>query len=137
MKSTTTIIFSSLALLAPANAHSDLFGRLILDYDQLKSLWGTFQSKSCNFTIPATTPPGKCLLRFEHIFPNTVDAQFYVNCAHTNGAGVPAVPVSRTSIRIPGVYTRGQTDVYFSTYDYGLKGSLDGYETPEPAVWSE
>lgn len=27
-------------------------------------------------------------------------------------------------------------DVYFSTYDYGLAGSLDGYTTPKPDVWT-
>lgn len=27
------------------------------------------------------------------------------------------------------------TDVYFSTYDYGLKGSLEGFVPPKPEVF--
>jgi hypothetical protein len=26
-------------------------------------------------------------------------------------------------------------DVYFSSYDYGFKGSLDGFVPPKPEVW--
>ncbi|CAI6334589.1 unnamed protein product [Periconia digitata] len=126
-------------------------------YDQMKALWGTFQAGSVsfhrppfpaslpllsgatkwNFTIPASTPSGLYLVRFEQMFPNPQDAQFYVNCAHievVNDNGTPgALP---DGVKIPGVYTRGQKDVYFSTYDYGLKGSLDGYTTPAPEVWT-
>ena len=63
-----------------------------------------------NFTIPDATPVGSYLLRFEHIFPNPVDAQFYVNCAHievqnpAGGSDAEPGPVAK----IPGVYERGQ-----------------------------
>jgi hypothetical protein len=69
--------------------------------------------KKYNFTIPASTPPGSYLLRFEHIFPNEVDAQYYVNCAHVEivssgeDEGTPG-PL----VKIPGVYTRGQPGTY-------------------------
>ncbi|KAF2681477.1 lytic polysaccharide monooxygenase [Lentithecium fluviatile CBS 122367] len=64
-----------------------------------------------NFTIPATTPPGKYLLRFEHIYPNPgpLGAQFYPNCAHVEifnertNVGQPG-PL----VKIPGVYVWGQ-----------------------------
>ncbi|KAH8586673.1 hypothetical protein B0O99DRAFT_748143 [Bisporella sp. PMI_857] len=37
-------------------------------YDQFKSLWGSYRPDSYNFTVPATTPPGKYLLRFKSVF---------------------------------------------------------------------
>jgi hypothetical protein len=105
--------------------------------DAFKSLWGTFMLDSANFTIPATTPAGKYLLRYEHIFPNKEDAQYYVNCAHievlnSGTAGNPA-PL----VKIPGVYRRGQPDVYFSTYDLALATNfnLSLFAPPQPEVW--
>jgi hypothetical protein len=50
-------------------------------------------------------------------------------------AGTAVKPAAQYLVKIPGVYTRGQKDVYFSTYDYGLKGSLDGFVNPKPDVW--
>ncbi|KAI3321122.1 lytic polysaccharide monooxygenase [Xylariaceae sp. AK1471] len=108
-------------------------------YDRLKALWGTYRLDSYNFTIPEATPPGKYLLRFEHIFPNKDDAQFYVNCAQIEivnpnaNFGTPG-PV----VKIPGVYTRGQPDVYFSSYDFALAHnySIDAFVAPAPVVWT-
>ncbi|KAH9893860.1 glycoside hydrolase [Xylariomycetidae sp. FL2044] len=106
-------------------------------YDTTKAGWGTYRLDSYNFTIPKATPSGKYLLRFEHIFPNVVDAQFYVNCAHVNivnensEVGTPG-PV----VNIPGVYVRGQSDVYFSTYDYIGRNVTTDYTPPKPEVWS-
>ncbi|KAJ4303566.1 hypothetical protein N0V90_002465 [Kalmusia sp. IMI 367209] len=133
-------------------------------YDAMKALWGTYGVTSVsssffslsrilfclvdlsrtndvqtqwNFTIPATTPPGKYLVRWESIFPNVQDAQFYVNCAHVEivNAGDAVQPGEAYKVKIPGLYIRGQKDVYFSSYDYGLKGSLDGFVPPKPEVW--
>ncbi|RYP26757.1 hypothetical protein DL768_011592 [Monosporascus sp. mg162] len=104
-------------------------------YDPMKAIWGTYRADSWNFTIPAKTPPGKYLLRFEHIFPNQVDAQFYVNCAHveivsTSGdIGTPG-PLAK----IPGVYERGQPDVYFSSYAESF--NISTFVPPKPAVWT-
>ncbi|KAI1818337.1 lytic polysaccharide monooxygenase [Poronia punctata] len=108
-------------------------------YDELKALWGTFRLDSYNFTIPETTPSGKYLLRFEHLFPQDVDTQFYVNCAQievensSDSVGTPE-PV----VKIPGVYTRGQEDVYFNTAYFALEHdySIDAYVAPAPSVWS-
>ena len=63
-----------------------------------------------NFTIPRTTPPGHYLIRWESIFPNTQDAQFYVNCAHVRivNEGVAVEPEGKYLVKIPGVYVRGQ-----------------------------
>ncbi|KAI0135874.1 glycoside hydrolase [Daldinia grandis] len=103
-------------------------------YEQFKAVWGTFRLDSYNFTIPKTTPPGKYLLRFEHIFPNAIDAQFYVNCAHIEIVNPDAeVGTPGPLVEIPGVYTRGQPDVYFKYYD--MKFNISTFVGPEPAVW--
>lgn len=99
-------------------------------YDYFKSVWGTFLLNSVsislsgwplvadmlnsqyNFTIPATTPPGKYLLRFEHIFPNVVDAQWYPNCAHIEVVNGGSVGTPGPLVQIPGVYERGQSGMF-------------------------
>ncbi|GAP87380.1 putative cellulose-growth-specific protein [Rosellinia necatrix] len=108
-------------------------------YDPLKAAWGTYRLDSYNFTIPTVTPPGKYLLRFEHIFPNRVDAQFYVSCAQievVNPSAVTAITPAPV-VKIPGVYTRGQGDVYFDTYSYVLAHNLstNDFIAPSPVVW--
>ncbi|KAF2687844.1 lytic polysaccharide monooxygenase [Lentithecium fluviatile CBS 122367] len=103
--------------------------------DRSKTVWGTYLIESWNFTIPATTPPGLYLIRWEHIFPNVYDAQFYVNCAHVQVVNDGPIGTPGPTVKIPGVYTRGQKDVYFSSYDYGVPGSLDGFIPPKPEVW--
>jgi hypothetical protein len=105
--------------------------------DKTKNVWGTYNAQTWNFTIPRTTPPGRYLIRWESIFPNTQDAQFYVNCAHVKivNEGVAVEPEGKYLVKIPGVYVRGQKDVYFSTYDYGVKGSLEGFVPPKPEVF--
>ena len=42
-----------------------------------------------NFTIPKTTPPGKYLMRAEHLYIQTYHGgtQLYVNCAHLEITG--------------------------------------------------
>ena len=52
-----------------------------------------------SFTIPETTPPGKYLMRIEHInLLNTFNGtQFYANCAQINilglgGGSIPLLP---------------------------------------------
>lgn len=45
---------------------------------------------SMNFSIPKSTPPGKYLMRIEHIFQYSYrfnNTQFYVNCAHIDVKG--------------------------------------------------
>ncbi|KEY71338.1 hypothetical protein S7711_05929 [Stachybotrys chartarum IBT 7711] len=106
--------------------------------DMFRSLWGTYLLDTANFTIPATTPPGNYLLRFEHVFPNEVDAQFFVNCAQIEITNSGTVGSPAPTVKIPGVYTRGQPDVYFSTYTLALDNNFDisSFEAPAPAVWS-
>ncbi|KAJ4286683.1 hypothetical protein N0V90_012935 [Kalmusia sp. IMI 367209] len=104
-----------------------------------KHQWGTYQAKSWNFTIPATTPPGDYLLRFEHIYPLPVDslqgAQFYSNCAHVRILNEGKVGTPGPTAKIPGVYTFGQKEIYFyadvgnETYD------IHDFVEPKPVVW--
>ncbi|KAK7229298.1 hypothetical protein V2G26_001468 [Clonostachys chloroleuca] len=102
-------------------------------YDVFKSVWGTYRVGSWNFTIPATRPPGKYLLRFEHIFPHQIDAQFYVNCAHVEIVNDGGSDSPGPIVKIPGVYERGQSDVYFSAYD--LNFNITTFVPPAPVVW--
>lgn len=78
------------------------------------------------------------MLRFEHIFPNTYDSQFYVNCAHINIVNTNAqVGTPGPLVKIPGVYTRGQPDVYFDHYDQHLVDTnATEFVPPAPKVWS-
>lgn len=53
-----------------------------------------------NFTIPETIPPGKYLLRGEHLFPlypGYANLQFYVGCVHVDivgpGGGKDTIPI--------------------------------------------
>lgn len=65
-------------------------------------LWG---AHDFNFTIPATTPPGKYLMRIEQFYPTSFKdySQWYVNCAHVNiigeGGGTPT-----GFAKFPGTY---------------------------------
>jgi hypothetical protein len=59
-----------------------------------------------NFTIPATTPPGKYLMRLEHwmVDYRKGNSQWYVACAHVDikgsGGGTP-----NEFLRFPGAYS--------------------------------
>lgn len=106
-----------------------------------KHQWGTYQATSWNFTIPATTPAGDYLLRFEHVYPLPVDslqgAQYYANCAHVRIVNPSAkVGTPGPTVKIPGVYTFGMKELYFyadvgnETYD------IRDFVEPKPVVWS-
>ncbi|KAF2829115.1 hypothetical protein CC86DRAFT_436897 [Ophiobolus disseminans] len=122
-----------------------------------KHQWATYQATNWTFSIPASTPSGEYLLRFEHIYPLPVEslqgAQFYVNCAQVrivgDGRGVPG-PV----VGIPGVYEFGQKGmcvcgggrewdfadlVYAEIYFYADVGNetydIGDFVEPAPAVW--
>ncbi|RYP22182.1 hypothetical protein DL765_001830 [Monosporascus sp. GIB2] len=113
----------------------DLSDPVYHPYDPGKAIWGTYLVDSWNFTIPTKTPPGKYLLRFEHIYPDQSDAQFYVNCAHVeivNTSGDIGTP--GPLVKIPGVYKRGQQDVYFSSFGWGF--NISTFVPPKPAVWT-
>ncbi|KAK4035332.1 glycosyl hydrolase family 61-domain-containing protein [Parachaetomium inaequale] len=106
-------------------------------------LWGNHE-RDWNFTIPATTPPGKYLMRIEHFMPTNMFnySQWYVNCAHVNiigpGGGTPtgfAKFPGTYEIDSPGLQIPNNQLVnggYVADEDMRL---LD-YTPPGPAVWS-
>jgi hypothetical protein len=107
-----------------------------------KHQWGTYQAKSWNFTVPSATPPGDYLLRFEHIYPLPADSlqgsQFYANCAHvrilnpTSNVGAPG-----PQVKIPGVYTFGQKEIYFFADVGNETYNIADFVEPKPEVWGK
>ena len=69
------------------------------------SVWSTYNKFSMNFRIPKTTPPGKYLLRMEHIYLQYLpgETQFYIACAHVNVIG-PGGGKPTDFVRFPGAY---------------------------------
>lgn len=59
-----------------------------------------------NFTIPATTPPGKYLARVEHFFIQSIynTTQQYINCAHIEIVG-PGGGTPGPAVKFPGAYS--------------------------------
>jgi hypothetical protein len=80
--------------------------------------WSTMGAVCVNFTIPATTPPGKYLLRIEHFFPsgNLGQSQWFVNCAHVNivgnGNGSPT-----GFVRFPNAYKEEDQSKYLADWE--------------------
>ncbi|KAI1180963.1 lytic polysaccharide monooxygenase [Nemania sp. FL0916] len=90
-----------------------------------------------NFTIPASTPPGKYLMRIEHIWPILplwellhMQAQFFISCAHIEVMG-PGGGAPTEFVRFPGAYKK--EDPGFSVEDH--YNNLDQYVAPGPPVW--
>ncbi|OAL04086.1 hypothetical protein IQ06DRAFT_345282 [Phaeosphaeriaceae sp. SRC1lsM3a] len=93
------------------------------------------------FAIPKSTPPGDYLLRFEHVYPlpaNSLQgAQFYANCAHITiinqnvEIGTPG-----PMVKIPGVYTFGQKELYFFADVGNETYNIHDFVEPKPKVWS-
>ncbi|KAI1483726.1 glycoside hydrolase family 61 protein [Daldinia sp. EC12] len=102
--------------------------------EDYQAQWGTYLLNSYNFTIPESTPPGKYLLRWEHIYPIQRDSQIYVNCAHievVNPSDKIGTPTP--TVKIPGVYKNGQPDLYFHVSPYQDFATI---LPPQPTVWS-
>jgi hypothetical protein len=76
------------------------------------SWWLTRDQTGMNFTIPETTPPGKYLLRVEHLYvrPRFNTTQFYIACAQIDVRGRRdeadqwRVPNLEYTVRFPGAY---------------------------------
>ncbi|KAK4151168.1 glycoside hydrolase, partial [Chaetomidium leptoderma] len=105
--------------------------------------WLLWQQPEFNFTIPATTPPGKYLLRLEQFMPTTEPnyVQWYVDCAHVNIIG-PGGGTPTKFARFPGTYVVDQpgllipADQYLSTRTREGGYKLLDYQPPGPALWS-
>ncbi|KAI1162646.1 glycosyl hydrolase family 61-domain-containing protein [Nemania serpens] len=94
--------------------------------------WQLIGSRDMNFTIPATTPPGKYLMRFEQVMPmaSGYHRQFYISCAHIEvmgqGGGTPT-----GFAQFPGTYMREDPGLLLESQFE----NLDQYVAPGPAVW--
>ncbi|KAF2273603.1 uncharacterized protein EI97DRAFT_155200 [Westerdykella ornata] len=99
--------------------------------------WSTRDQTGMNFTVPFNTPPGRYLLRIEHLYvrPAYNTTQFYVACAQVEvvgqGGGSPG-PL----VRFPGAYELEDEGIMVKEemYDWPLSGLL-GYKPPGPEVW--
>lgn len=113
------------------------------------SYWKLTGSTEFNFTLPATTPPGAYLVRFEHFMPSsTAESQWFINCAlvqiHSPPNTVPGTPSG--FLRFPGEGGKWPYD----KNDYGLyvpfnqyvgdvpeeQMRLQDYKPPGPSVWA-
>ncbi|KAF1833489.1 hypothetical protein BDW02DRAFT_599068 [Decorospora gaudefroyi] len=95
---------------------------------------------SLNFTIPATTPPGKYLLRAEHfnIQPDYKQTQMYINCAHIEvtgpGGGNPG-PVTK----FPGAFRATDPGIWLANalwYPVRPVEELKNWQGAGPKVWT-
>jgi len=96
--------------------------------------WAASNIDEYKFKIPAATPPGKYLLRIEHIGLHVAQgssgAQFYISCAQINvvgsGSGSPSPEVA-----LPGAYKATDPGILIDIY-YPIPTT---YTIPGPAVW--
>ncbi|OAL53651.1 hypothetical protein IQ07DRAFT_584309 [Pyrenochaeta sp. DS3sAY3a] len=92
-----------------------------------------------NYTIPLTIPPGKYLLRAEHLFNDysgVNNTQFYHSCAHIDVVG-PGGGVPGPTIRLPEGYVDDPGTDFTEEqayYTWGEK-NLTGYRNAGPTVW--
>ncbi|KAF2121554.1 glycosyl hydrolase family 61-domain-containing protein [Lophiotrema nucula] len=99
--------------------------------------WSTRDQTGMNFTIPPTTPPGKYLLRVEHLYvrPQYNNTQFYIACAQIEVMG-PGGGTPGPLVRFPGAYKYEDPGIFVEQriYDWPLSGLLT-YQPPGPPVW--
>ncbi|KAF2875411.1 hypothetical protein BDV95DRAFT_602847 [Massariosphaeria phaeospora] len=98
-----------------------------------------YNHRIVNFTIPATTPPGKYLLRFEQFWPSQKFkmTQFFINCAQVNIIGPGGGNMEGYSFaKFPGAYNYTDPGLQGNEgmYKYPREG-LSRYVAPGPAVW--
>ncbi|KAI0122339.1 glycoside hydrolase family 61 protein [Daldinia grandis] len=104
-----------------------------------KTHWDLVSSPEMTFTIPKTTPPGKYLMRAEHVFPFSSAwnvTQFYISCAHINVIG-PGGGNPGPMVKFPGAYDLFDPSIWVpfvvGTYP---PTDLTGYIGPGPSVWT-
>ncbi|KAF2111043.1 glycosyl hydrolase family 61-domain-containing protein [Lophiotrema nucula] len=93
--------------------------------------WLTYGKGEMNFTVPKTTPPGKYLVRAEHLYVNTQynETQQFIGCAQIEVTG-------------PGGGTPGPFITFPGGYDLRDPGIMrpqgqpyTEYKPPGPPVW--
>jgi hypothetical protein len=95
--------------------------------------WCTWDRNTMKATIPADTPSGEYLVRFEHIGvhrSHVNQPEHYVSCVQVKvtggGNGVPG-----PTVKFPGAYKASDEYANFSIY-----GGIKAFPMPGPAVWS-
>ncbi|KAF2016825.1 lytic polysaccharide monooxygenase [Aaosphaeria arxii CBS 175.79] len=103
--------------------------------------WALQGQKSMNFTIPKSTPPGKYLMRVEHIYPYDAtfnSTQFYLSCAHIDIKG-PGGGTPKPTVKFPGAYDLWEPALWvpyrFTSFPVAAK-DVSGYVPPGPPVWN-
>ncbi|KAM7192427.1 family 61 putative glycoside hydrolase [Naviculisporaceae sp. PSN 640] len=96
--------------------------------------WCTWAKDRMEFTIPAKTPPGEYLVRFEHIGlheGHVSRAQFYIQCLQLRingpGGGNPS-PLAK----IPGIYKQADPGIRYNKWT----NNPAPYVMPGPRVWN-
>ncbi|KAF2271294.1 uncharacterized protein EI97DRAFT_388221 [Westerdykella ornata] len=93
-------------------------------------------SNSMNVTIPQTVPPGKYLLRTEHLYLKSGIGQtdYYVSCTHLEiegpGGGTPG-----PTVKFPGAYDNWDISIW-PPFRIKWETDLSGYKAPGPDVWT-
>ncbi|KAF2020040.1 lytic polysaccharide monooxygenase [Aaosphaeria arxii CBS 175.79] len=99
--------------------------------------WITRDQTGMNFTIPRRTPPGKYLLRVEHLYvrPSYNSTQFYIACAQVDVLG-PGGGVPEPLVKFPGAYDLNDRGIMVEQriYEWPLSGLLK-YQMPGPKRW--
>ncbi|KAF2262480.1 hypothetical protein CC78DRAFT_569769 [Lojkania enalia] len=101
--------------------------------------WITYQKTSINFTIPERVPPGKYLLRLEHIMNrrnNEInEPECYIQCAQVNIMGQGGgVFINEDFTKFPGAYSID--DEKFTKLSTLEPMEYNKEQGPGPAVWT-
>lgn len=99
------------------------------------AVWYSDNQSLLPVTIPAATPSGQYLIRFEqiglHVASSTNGAQFYLSCGQINvtggGSGTPSPLVA-----FPGAYSNTDPGLLINIYN----PAITSYTFPGPAVWT-
>jgi hypothetical protein len=96
--------------------------------------WDSYMKNELNFTIPATTPPGKYLARVEHlyIFPQYNETQQFINCAHIEIVG-PGGGTPGPTIKFPGGYALDDPGVWLP--NELSQDEMKNFPGAGPVVW--
>lgn len=104
-----------------------------------KTVWSLDEQTSMNATIPKTTPPGKYLMRIEHLFAinQLHQSQWFVSCAHVEISG-PGGGTPGPTVRFPNAYKEDDPSVWFHKEgtEQGHVEDITTYVELKPNVWS-
>ncbi|KAF2647377.1 lytic polysaccharide monooxygenase [Lophiostoma macrostomum CBS 122681] len=96
--------------------------------------WDAYLKSELNFTIPATTPPGKYLARVEHLYIQREynQTQQYINCAHIEVVG-PGGGTPGPMVKFPGAYALDEPGVWLPP-DMS-EDEMKAFKGAGPSIW--